>query len=339
MPKKNRSTRVKLIFNPGAGKALESANNLKLVIGYLGINGIKADVTRAKPKEKATPIAKQAVKDGYKVVIAMGGDGTIEAVMRGLVGSKAYLGIIPTGTENNIAKSLDIPEDLEEACALIASNNCSKLDVGQVTTKKSKKFPFFEMAAVGFAAALYPDAIQTVSGKLSSPKGAKKNLIPQKAKPKVSLTLDNKSKIDVDTMLVMVSNTPVFGKKFLVAPNASLQDGFLDISVYQDFGKAELLGYYSKVINGSYSENGGIQRYQGRKLKVKSSPKMKVMADGVKLGKGTATIKMRSSALRIISVQKPSMPIPQKDGTELISVPVSSVARKNHQENIKALSE
>ncbi len=250
MPKKNKSTRIKLIVNPRAGKASELANNLKLVIGHLRINGLKADVALAKPKEKATPIAKQAVKDGYKVVIAMGGDGTVEAVIRGLVGSKPRFGIVPTGTENNIAKSLNIPENLEEACALIASNNCSKLDVGQLTTKKGKKFPFFEMAAVGLATALYPSATKAISGKLSSLKDATTNLISHEAEPKVSLTLDNRTKIEVDTMLVMVSNTPVFGKKFLVAPNASLQDGLLDISVYQDFRKDELLGYYSKVING-----------------------------------------------------------------------------------------
>ena len=159
----------------------------------------------------------------------------------------------------------------------------------------------------------------------------------QEAKPKVSLTLDNKKKIEVDTMLVMVSNTPVFGKKFLVVPNTSLQDGLLDISVYQDFGKAELLGYYSEVMNGGYSENGRVQRYQAHTLKVKSSPKMKVMADGVKLGKGTVTIKMRSGALRVISAQKPSMPASQKDGTELIAIPVSITVRKNHREKINAL--
>jgi diacylglycerol kinase family enzyme len=80
------------------------------------------DVAFAKPKQKATPIAKQAIKDGYKTVVAMGGDGTIEAVMRGMVGSKVRLGVIMTGTENNIAKSLGIPKELEEACALIASD-------------------------------------------------------------------------------------------------------------------------------------------------------------------------------------------------------------------------
>ena len=121
MSKKNKPTHVKLIANPGAGKAGETAKNLKLVMGYLKNSGLKVDVALAKPKEEATPIARQAVKDGYKTVIAMGGDGTLEAVMRGMVGSKVRLGIIAAGTENNIARSLGIPKDLEEACALIAS--------------------------------------------------------------------------------------------------------------------------------------------------------------------------------------------------------------------------
>jgi YegS/Rv2252/BmrU family lipid kinase len=335
MSKKNKSARVKLIANPDAGKASESADNLKLVIGYLGMNGLKADVVLAKPKGKATPIARQAAKDGYKVVIAMGGDGAVEAVMRGLIGSKVRLGIIPTGMENNISKSLGIPQDLEKACALITSNNCTKLDVGQVTTKKGKKIPFFEMAAVGLSAALYPDATRAVGGKLSGIKGAAPTLIHQEASPKVSLTLDDKSKIEVDTMLVMVSNTPAFGRKFLLAPNPLLEDGLLDISVYQHFGKTELLGYYAKVMDGGYSGAGNVQRYQARKLKVKSSPRMKLMADGVKLGKGTVTIKMRPNALRVISAQEPGLPTPPKDGAEFTSIPTSIAVRKNHREKIQ----
>lgn len=106
---------MKLIVNPGVGNASESADNLKLVIDYLGMNGLKADMALAKPKEKATEIAKQAAKDGYKVVIAMGGDGTVEAVTRGLVGSKAHLAIAPTGTENAFAKSLGIPKIWRQA--------------------------------------------------------------------------------------------------------------------------------------------------------------------------------------------------------------------------------
>ena len=326
MSKKNKFIRAKLIANPGAGNA--SANNLKLVTGYLKKNGLKVDVALAKPKEEATPIARRAIKDGYKIVIAMGGDGTIEAVMRGLVGSKARLGIIPAGTENNIAMSLGIPEDLEEACALIASDNTLKLDMGQVKTRKGKKFVFFEMATIGLSAAIYPAANKVASGKLSSIKDAALTFIHQETKPKVFLTLNDESKIEVETMLVMVSNTPVFGKNFLVAPEASLQDGLLDISVYPDFSKAELLSYYAAVMDGGYSGDGKVQHYQARKLKVKASPKLDVMADGVALGKGTVTIKIRPGALRVITTEKKSHPSDTQDAAENVPRPSPRLCEK-----------
>lgn len=332
MSKKTKSIRVKLIANPGAGKASDSADNLKLVMEYLKKNGLKVDVALAKPKEEATPITRQAIKDGYKIVIAMGGDGTIEAVMRGMIGNKARLGIVPAGTENNIAKSLGIPENLQEACALIASDNMLKLDVGQVTTRKGKKFIFFEMATVGLSAAVYPDANKAASGKLSSIKTAAMTFIHQEARPKVFLTLDEESKVEVETMLVMVSNTPVFGKNFLVAPGASLQDGLLDISVYPDFGKVELIRYYAAVMDEGYSGDGKVEHYQAHKLKVKASPKLDVMADGVALGKGTVTIKIRPGALRVITAEKnPGFGIPPKDVVEVPPVSVSLTVGKNHR--------
>jgi len=329
MSKKNKSIRVKLIANPGAGKASDAANNLKLVTGYLEKNGLKVDVALAKPKEEATPIARRAVKDGYEIVIAMGGDGTIEAVMRGLIGSKVRLGIVPAGTENNIAMSLGISQDLEEACTLIASDNTLKLDVGQVKTRKGKKFVFFEMATIGLSAAIYPDANKVASGKLSSIKDTALTFIHQETRPKVFLTLNDESKIEVTTMLVMVSNTPVFGKNFMVAPEASLQDGLLDISVYPDFSKVELLRYYAAVVDGGYSGDGKVQHYQARKLKVKTSPKLDVMADGVALGRGTVTIKVRPGALRVITTEKtPGLESPQKDAAEILPEPVSPTVEK-----------
>jgi diacylglycerol kinase (ATP) len=338
MAKKNKSTHVKLIANPGAGKAAEAAKDLKLVLETLEKLGIKADVALAKPKEKATPMARRAVKNGYKTVIAMGGDGTLEAVMRGMVGSKVHLGIIAAGTENNIARSLGIPKDVGAACALIASDNTRKLDVGQVKTRKGRKFFFFELATVGLGAALYPEATRAASGQLSGVKDAVITLLHQDIRPKVFLTLDDESKIEAETMLVMVSNTPAFGKKFLVAPDASLQDGLLDISVYQGFSKAELLGYYAKVMDGGYSVDGKVQRYQARKLKVKSSPRLKIMADGVGLGKGTVTIKMHPGALRVIMPDKSPRPAkPQGDGAAMTSLPVPALAEDNHNEKIKAV--
>jgi diacylglycerol kinase (ATP) len=155
----------------------------------------------------------------------------------------------------------------------------------------------------------------------------------QETRPKVFLTLNDESKIEVETMSVMVSNTPVFGKNFMVAPEAALQDGLLDISVYPDFSKAELLRYYAAVMDGGYSGDGKVQHYQARKLKVKSSPKLDVMADGVALGNGTVTIKVRRGALRVITTVKSlNAESPQKDTPETLPAPVSPTVGKNHHE-------
>lgn len=328
MSKMKKSNRIKLIANPGAGDAKEEADNLKLVTDSLEKKGLKVDLVLTKPKEEATPVARRASRKGYKVIVAMGGDGTIEAVMRGMIGSKTRLGIISSGTENNIAKSLGIPSDLEEACALIASGKTLKLDIGQVKTKKGKKFHFFEMATVGLSAAIYPDMNKVAGGKLSHIKDTAATFLHQETKPTVYLTFNNESKDKVETMLVMVSNTPIFGNNFKVAPQASLQDGYLDISVYPEFNKVELLHYYASIMDGGYSGDKKVQHYQARKLKIKTSPKLDVMADGVSLGKGTVKIKVQPGALRVITNA-------EKPGVENLKINVAEVKPESADKNEK----
>jgi YegS/Rv2252/BmrU family lipid kinase len=329
MSKKNKSIRVKLIVNSNAGYASDAAENLKLVTGYLEKYGLKVDVGQARPKEEGTPMARRAIIDGYKIVVAMGGGGTIESVMRGLVGSKVRLGIVPVGIKNHIAKSLGIPSDLEEACALIASDNTLELDIGQVTTRKGKKFLFFEMATIGLSDAIYADAKKVAKGKLPGIKDAPLALIHPETRPKVFMTLNDDNQIEVETMLVMISNIPVFGKNFNLAPETSLSDGLLDISVYPDFNKVELLHYYAAMMDGGYTGNGKVQHYHARKLKVKTSPTLDVMADGVTLGRGTVTFKVRTSALRVITVEKKeNLESSQKDAAEIEPELVSRIVGK-----------
>ena len=163
-------------------------------------------------------------------------------------------------------------------------------------------------------------------------RGAIATLAHQNPKPKVSLTLNNESKIAVETMVVMVSNTPAFGKNFKVAPEASMEDGLLDVSIYPDFSKIELLSYYAAVMDGGYSGDGKVQHYQVRKLKVKTSPRLDVMADGVALGKGTVTIKVRPGALRVIAAPRStSQESPQKDDAASFPESDSLTLKENHR--------
>jgi diacylglycerol kinase (ATP) len=303
MSKKNKSIRVKLIANPGAGTVADKAARIEQVMSYLSDSGLKVDLALAHPKKEATPIARKAVKNGYDVVIAMGGDGTLGAVITGIAGSKVRLGIIAAGTENDIANSLGIPEDLKEACALIATGHTRKLDLGKISTRTTKNFYFFMVTAIGLTATVYPLVKEVPNGRFTGITDAVAAILKFKTKPKVFLTLDDESKIEVESMLVTIANTPLIGAKNLVAPDASMEDGLLDISVYPDFSKTELLGYFARTANEVSIPDGKIQRYKARKIKVKTSPKLDVAAEGILLGKGTAWIKVLPGALRVIAAE------------------------------------
>lgn len=326
MSKKDKVVHAKLIANPGSGKMVGN-QLLQDVTRCLQDQGLELDVVLARPNEKAVPIARKAVRDGYKVVIAMGGDDTVWAVIRGIAGSKARLGVIPAGTENNVARSLGIPEDPQEACALIASGKTRNVDLGQAKTKKGKKLIFFEVVTIGIASALYPNVKKVPKGDLSGIKDAVLTVLHHPPKPKVYLTLDGESKIKVETMLVTVANLPIMGAHFMVAPDASLEDGLLDIATYPELSKAELLAYFAQVREEGQASDGKIQRYRARKIKVKSSPKMEVLADGTMLGKGTVKIKLRRRALRVIAPEKGTgLETAGKDAGHDLPAPVSPVA-------------
>ena len=125
---------------------------------------------------------------------------------------------------NDIAASLGIPEDVEAACALIANGDTRDLDLGQIKTRKRKKFYFFMVTVIGLTAALYPLVKKIPKGKLASLKDAVVTLVKYEAKPEIILTFDDESKIKVDSMMVTIANTPLIASKNLVAPDASLQD-------------------------------------------------------------------------------------------------------------------
>lgn len=324
MSKKDKVTRAKLIANPGSGKASDRMELLDKVSRCLQDLGVDVDVAIAKPKEEAIPIARRAVKDGYKVVIGMGGDDTIEAIIRGLAGAKVRLGIIPVGTANNLAKGLGIPEDPEAACALIAGGRIRKLDLGTVRVGKKKKLVFFELVTVGIGAAVYPHALDARKGRLSSIKDAVVTALAHEAKPKIEVTLDGDSRVRVKSMLMIATNVPLIGPNMLIDPDASSEDGLLNVSLYPEFSKAQLLTYFGKLMNEAPSEDAGIQRYRARKLKVKTSPKLEVMADGVMLGKGTVKIKLHPGALRVIAPEVGAgVEVPPQQAGEELPTPVA----------------
>jgi YegS/Rv2252/BmrU family lipid kinase len=313
MSKKKKLDRVKLIVNSGAGKVRENPACLEEVTRCLMDLGLRVDVALAHPKRNAIPIVKRAVKKGYSTVIAMGGDGTIGAVIEGLVGSKVHLGIIPAGTANDIAASLGIPMDLKEACKVIANAQARPMDLGMLTTSERKDFPFFMVAAVGLVATIYPKLKNVPEGKLAGIKEAVGVFMGAEKDPKVFLTLDDESKIEVETPMVLIANTPLIGLRNLVAPAASMEDGLIDIAVFPDFSKAEALAYFARTMGEASTSDGKVQRYQARKIKIKTDPEQDIAAEGMVMGKGKAKIKVLPGALYVIAPEATGQPAWQQE--------------------------
>ncbi len=292
---------AKLIANPESGDAETGPQRLDLAVRYLTKHGMKVDVAYAAPKEAAAGIARKATKAGYDIIIAMGGDGTLGEVVRGMVGSRLTLGIIVGGTMNDIAASLGIPEDVQAACELIISGQTRRLDLGRITTRQHRKFHFIMVAVIGLTATMFPLVKQIPKGKLTSIWQAITTFFNYKTQVEMSLTLDDESKITVKSMMVTVANTPLIASKNLVAPDASMEDGLFDISVFPNFSKAEILSYFARTANEGLIPDGKLQRFRAQKIVVKSNPKLEVAADGVSLGTGKAVIKICPQALRVFA--------------------------------------
>jgi diacylglycerol kinase (ATP) len=335
MSNKSKAIRVKLIGNPDAGKSSDSANNLKLVTGFLDKSGFKTDISLEKQKEKITQIAQKAIKDGYKIVIAMGGDGTTQAVMRGMIGSKSRLGIIPTGIDNFIAKRFEIPSDLEAACALIATDNIYNINVGQVKTNDREKSVFFEMVAIGLSTVIYPDTNKIAKSILSVKKDLPDAQEQKESKTKAFITLDDEPEIEIETNVVIVRNAPGFEEKIGDVPEESPQVGLLDVMVFPDFSKSEILRYFAAESDRSYKGKGKVKHLLAGKIKIRTSPKLDVMVDGVPLGKDPVMIKVIDNALQVITTKRnPISENLQKVINEIQPEPKSELSLSGDAENL-----
>ena len=302
MSNKEKRTRLKLIVNPSAGQSGHVKRDLNAVTRYLEANGFKVSPVLAKPKSMATPLARQAAEDGFEVVAAMGGDGTVEAVMRGLSDTEARLGIIPTGVQNRLARSLGIPLDLEGACRLIAGGHVHEMDVAQVKLGRSKWLPFFEMVGVGAVPALEPADEKAADSPDDELFRSQIAVSAEENAPHAIINLDDDRILEIETRLMTISNTPVFGKKFMVpAPDDLQHDGLLDISIYQGFSDADLQGYYPKIKAGYFAGSSNIKHLQSTWIKIRTTPSMHITADGVDLGHGTVSLRMRPGALKVIA--------------------------------------
>lgn len=224
--------RVKLIFNPGSGATSESPVQLMDVISELQAWKLVPEAFLVEPGCDLPAVVHNAIEDGIRMFVVCGGDGTIDVIAGALIGTPATLGIIPTGTQNNVALSLGIPtDDIPAAIAILRTGRCLKIDTGLVIYG-GKRQPFLEVCSVGLFSALFPAADDIQHGNLARVGDFLATLV---ASPpaEMQLTLDGKLEINTMCHVVLVSNMPYIGPHFKVGTPTSTNDGLLDILIFR----------------------------------------------------------------------------------------------------------
>ena len=291
--------KAKLIFNPASGNQSESALQLVELLGHLQAQKIQVEIVLVQPGLHLQAVAHSAARSGIKMIIVSGGDGTIENVALGLVGTQTTLGIIPTGTRNNIARSLNIPtNNIAEAVALLRQGRRLKIDVGQARHHKTMR-GFLEASVIGLASSLYPSADDIQHGDFGKIAEFISTLVLA-APSEIRLQLDHKQKkIITRAHLAIIANMPFMGANFQVAPDVLFDDHYLDVFIYSDLGKIDLIGQVIQSADAAPDER--IQRFRAKKIVITTIPAMSVIADGVSLGDGSVTVTLLPRALKVMA--------------------------------------
>lgn len=231
-----------------------------------------------------------------KLVIAVGGDGTIHEVMNGMVKySHITLGFIPGGSGNDFSRGFLIPTDPEEALKVILrlmNHEATLIDIGKVTMKDQSEHYFINNMGAGFDALVSHEVNQSRMkaflnklglGRLVYVYFLLKKLFTYQCST-IDLLIDGKKHIFEDTWFVTVSNQPFYGGGMKIAPEALPDDGKLDITVVCQLSRLKLLLVFISVFWGKHIHFKEVKTFKGVTASIHSSSALFVHADGETIG-------------------------------------------------------
>ena len=222
----------------------------------------------------ASEIAKEAKDKGVDIVVAVGGDGTVNEVARAIVHSNTALGIIPCGSGNGLARHLLLPMNLRKSIEIINECEIRDLDYGIIN-----EYPFFCTCGMGFDAFVSKKfADSGKRGPISYAEQILKEGINYKAE---SYEIeDENGTIKYNAWLVSCANASQYGNNAYIAPQASMSDGLLDIIIMEPFDIIEAPEVWLEMFNKTLDKNLHIKTFKSKKIRVHRSEPGFIHFDG-----------------------------------------------------------
>ena len=210
----------------------------------------------------AYEIAKESKEQGIDIVVAVGGDGTVNEVGRALVHSNTALGIIPTGSGNGLARHLLIPMKIKGAIQVLNDCEITDLDYGIIN-----EHPFFCTCGVGFDAFISEKFAE--AGK-RGPITYLENILKEglKYEPETYEIEAENGTIKKKAFLISCANASQYGNNAYIAPQASMSDGMIDVIIMEPFDALEASQISIEMFNKTLDKNNKIKTFRSKEIKI-----------------------------------------------------------------------
>jgi len=256
----------------------------------------------------ASEIATKAKDEGTDIVVAVGGDGTVNEVARSIVHSDTALGILPCGSGNGLARHLLLPMNIRKSLDIINACQVHELDYGVINGH-----PFFCTCGMGFDA--YVSMKFAQSGK-RGPITYAENILREglKYKPETYIVDDENGTNTYEAFLISCANASQYGNNAYIAPQASMSDGMMDVIIMQPFDVLEAPQTIIDMFNKTLDKNTNIKTYHSKKLHIRRQAPGLIHVDGDPMtSDADVDVEIKEKGIKIIinpfadkSIRKPN---------------------------------
>jgi YegS/Rv2252/BmrU family lipid kinase len=265
-----------LIVNPKAGR--RKVSPVEEITAALRQPFVDLSVHLTTGPGDATVAARQAAKDGFELVVAAGGDGSLNEVANGLVGSDVELGLVPVGTENVLARELGIPLNANNACRHLLDKVPRRIDVGRIADRY-----FVCFAGIGFDAHVAHNLSPQRKASLGSAAyflTSFERIGPYRKSPRMATLKVDGHEITSSFWMMLVGNIQNYGGGLKPAPQARMDDGLLDLCVYPVAGYPATVRQMVSTRSGRHLNLPGMLYRQAKRIEIVTDPVEQVQLDG-----------------------------------------------------------
>jgi diacylglycerol kinase (ATP) len=263
--------------------------------------------------------AQAAIASGAKRLIVMGGDGTVQALANAAFGTDAILGIIPTGGGNDFAAALGVPFDPQPACELAVCGTPRTVDLVRVTTADGRKRLYCGGGGIGLDAEAAKHALQThrrLPGHARYLSAALRALLTYKSlSVRVEFPGSSLEPFERNALVAAVLNTPSYGAGLKLAPEASIDDGLLDLAMLEPLNATEIVAAVYSWVREREIRSDRVLRQRARAVRLSADRDCSFHGDGEILGPAPVLLEVVPGAIRVLCPERaqsnrPADPLP-----------------------------